>query len=63
VSRLGEAVRAVGWYLREVTGEGDYDRYLAHHACTHQATEPLSRREFERRRMDGRERDPGVRCC
>jgi uncharacterized short protein YbdD (DUF466 family) len=63
VATLRRALGGVGWYLREVTGEGDYDRYVAHHACHHPGEQPLSRRDFERRRMDERERNPRASCC
>jgi uncharacterized short protein YbdD (DUF466 family) len=43
--------RSVLWYLRELTGETQYDRYLERHAREHAGTAPLSRREFERRRI------------
>ncbi|GAA4683862.1 YbdD/YjiX family protein [Streptomyces buecherae] len=57
--------RRVRWYVREFTGEGTYDRYVAHTRRQHPDTEPASRAEFERRRMDEREADPrnGFRCC
>ena len=60
---LRQAVQGVCWYLREVSGEGDYDRYLAR-ARLHQADAAiLSRREFERRKTRAREAHPGARCC
>jgi uncharacterized short protein YbdD (DUF466 family) len=60
---LREAVDRVGWYLREVSGEADYDRYLAHRASDHPDEPVLDRREFERRRMDDRDANPRARCC
>jgi uncharacterized short protein YbdD (DUF466 family) len=60
-------VRAVAgtllWYLREVTGEHDYDRYAAHQRRHHPDAPLLSRREFERRRMDELDENPQQRCC
>jgi uncharacterized short protein YbdD (DUF466 family) len=53
----------VRWYLRELTGETQYDRYVERHTREHAGTPPLSRREFERRRIDGQEPRPGSRCC
>ncbi|OIV35522.1 hypothetical protein BIV57_21250 [Mangrovactinospora gilvigrisea] len=53
----------IRWYVRELTGESAYDRYVERErAAGHQ---PLSRREFEIRRMKARESDPrqGFRCC
>jgi len=58
--------RAVGgilWYLREVSGEGDYDRYVAHARRHHGEALVLSRRDFERRRTKEREANPRARCC
>ncbi|HEY3260114.1 MAG TPA: YbdD/YjiX family protein [Pseudonocardiaceae bacterium] len=60
---LRQVVEGIRWYLREVSGEGDYDRYVAH-ARRHQSDAPvLSRRDFERRRTKEREATPGARCC
>jgi uncharacterized short protein YbdD (DUF466 family) len=58
-----EAAIKLAWYLRELAGEHDYDRYVEHHRRTHPDAPALSRREFERRRMDERDRNPAVRCC
>lgn len=55
--------RGVRWYLRELTGETQYDRYLERHAREHGDAPPLSHREFERRRIDGADAKPGSRCC
>jgi uncharacterized short protein YbdD (DUF466 family) len=57
------ALRGVLWYLRELTGEADYDRYLIRHAREHPGAEPLSRRAFERARTDRTTAGPGSRCC
>jgi uncharacterized short protein YbdD (DUF466 family) len=51
------------WYLREVMGENAYEHYLEHRRRDHPEDRVLSRREFERRRMDGLEIRPGQRCC
>ncbi|MDF4253513.1 YbdD/YjiX family protein [Streptomyces sp. WMMB303] len=63
VLRAGRWVR---WYVRELTDESAYDRYVAH-VRRHQGpdAEVPSRKEFERRRTDARESDPreGFRCC
>jgi uncharacterized short protein YbdD (DUF466 family) len=56
-------LRAVRWYLRELTGESAYDRYLERHQREHPACAPLSRRDFERRRTDATVAGPGSRCC
>jgi uncharacterized short protein YbdD (DUF466 family) len=56
-------LRGLYWYLREVSGETAYDRYVAEHRRTHPGAPVLSRREFERRRTDDRDARPDSRCC
>ena len=58
--RLWQGLR---WYLRELTGESQYDHYLERHAREHAGAPPLSRREFERRRIAAADPKPGSRCC
>jgi len=53
----------VRWYLRELTGEAAYDRYLDRHRLAHPGAPVLPRREFERRRTDRGDQNPGARCC
>lgn len=60
---LASVWQGVRWYLREVSGESAYDRYVEHARRQHPDAPVLSRREFERRRIDEREERPGVRCC
>jgi uncharacterized short protein YbdD (DUF466 family) len=60
-ARLAAAWRGVRWYLREWSGEARWDDYLAR--CTEHGHPPMSRREFERRRDDARERAGVARCC
>ena len=55
------ASRGFWWYLRQATGEAKWDEYVA--LCREQGSEPMSRREFERRRSDHREANPQSRCC
>ena len=56
-------LRGVLWYLRELTDESAYERYVGH-VRTHHPERPVpSRREFERQQMDARDANPGVRCC
>ncbi|MFH8751272.1 CstA-like transporter-associated (seleno)protein [Streptomyces rimosus] len=55
----------IRWYVRELTGESAYERYVAH-VRQHTPDAPVpGRREFERRRAAEREGDPrsGFRCC
>lgn len=58
---LVRAWRGVRWYLREWSGEARWDGYLAE--CAAHGLPPMSRREFERRRSDARERQAVDRCC
>jgi uncharacterized short protein YbdD (DUF466 family) len=60
---LREAVSGVRWYLREVSGESAYDRYVEHVRRDHPDQPVMSRRDFERRRMRMRDENPKARCC
>lgn len=60
---LSRAFRGVRWYLREVSGEADYDRYVSRARLHHGDANVLSRRDFERRKANAREANPGARCC
>jgi uncharacterized short protein YbdD (DUF466 family) len=60
---VSQAVKGIRWYLREVTGEADYDRYVAQEQQRHPGAPVLSRREFERRKMRLREDHQEARCC
>jgi uncharacterized short protein YbdD (DUF466 family) len=61
--RMASLLRAVRWYLREVSGESLYDRYLLHHEFQHPHQPPMSKTEFERWRIDRHNNSPGTRCC
>ena len=60
---LGRGFAAMRWYLRELTGEAAYGRYLDRHRLGHPGAPALERREFERRRTDRGDAHPGARCC
>ena len=60
VTRWG---RGVWWYLREVTGESAYDRYVAHERAHDPDADVLDRRAFERQRQDRYGAQPQQRCC
>ena len=60
---MRRAWNGLRWYLRELTGETQYDRYLERHAREHAGAAPLTRREFERQRIDRADAKPGSRCC
>lgn len=62
---LRRVARAVRWYVRELTDESAYDRYVAHVRRDHPRAPVPTRRAFERMRTDRQESDPrqGFRCC
>jgi uncharacterized short protein YbdD (DUF466 family) len=60
---VGRGAGRLLWYLREVMGENAYEHYLEHRHRRHPGEPLLSRREFERRRMDERDAHPEARCC
>ena len=49
-------------YLKEISGENAYDRYLLAHAATHPERPAMSRGEFYRHRQDEKYNNPGSRC-
>ncbi|MFF3269841.1 YbdD/YjiX family protein [Streptomyces chrestomyceticus] len=65
VAAARRGLRWIRWYVRELTGESAYERYVAH-VRRHAPGAPVpGRREFERQRAAAREGDPrsGFRCC
>jgi uncharacterized short protein YbdD (DUF466 family) len=62
-ARLRLAGRGLLGYLREVSGETAYERYVDHRRRAHPDEPVMSRRDFERWRMDQRDANPGARCC
>ncbi|MCX5560619.1 MULTISPECIES: YbdD/YjiX family protein [unclassified Streptomyces] len=64
-SALRKAIDGVRWYVRELTDESAYDRYVAHIREDHPAASTPTRHEFERMRTARQEEDPrqGFRCC
>jgi uncharacterized short protein YbdD (DUF466 family) len=58
-----DMLRGVKWYVREVSGETAYERYVEHVRREHPEAAVMSRRDFERLRQDERERNPRARCC
>ena len=60
--RLRELLAFARWYLRELTGESGYEHYCARRR-EHPDLPELTRREYERLRLDRRGADPGARCC
>lgn len=55
--------RAVRWYLRELTGEAEYDRYCQRHRRHHPQEPVPTRREYQVRRAVRQEDRTRGRCC
>lgn len=56
-------VRAVRWYLRELTGECAYDRYCERHRRHHPLAPVPTRREYPALRTRHQETRSHSRCC
>ncbi len=61
-SPLLKPLRYAWEYLKEISGENSYDKYLAVHSATHPSKPPMSRGEFYRWRQDEKFANPGSRC-
>ena len=59
---MREHLRAIWDYLKEISGENAYDRYLAVHTMTHPGKKVMTRGEFYRWRQDEKYSNPGARC-
>lgn len=57
------SARAVRWYLRELTGEAEYDRYCERHLRHHPIAPVPTRREYQVLRTRYQEAHPQGRCC
>jgi len=60
------AVAGLAWYVKAVSGEDAYERYLAHHESVHGTAESvpaMTEREFWRDRTDRQDTNPQGRCC
>lgn len=61
VAAARRAWEGVRWYLKEVSGEARWERYLA--TCSTEGRAPMSRAAYERHRADHREHSTSGRCC
>ncbi|MEU0897758.1 YbdD/YjiX family protein [Streptomyces massasporeus] len=61
--RAARWVRAVRWYLRELTGESEYDRYCLHRQRHHPHAPLPTRREYQVLRTRHQEARTHSRCC
>ncbi|NGO47249.1 YbdD/YjiX family protein [Streptomyces ureilyticus] len=60
---LGRLLTGVSWYLREITGAADYERYCERHRIRHPNVPVPNRSAYERERARHREENPQSRCC
>jgi uncharacterized short protein YbdD (DUF466 family) len=49
-------------YLRQVTGDDAYERYVAHQQAAHAGASPMTRRQFFKKRQDEKWSKVS-RCC
>jgi uncharacterized short protein YbdD (DUF466 family) len=59
---MKEHLRAIWEFLKEISGENAYDRYLTVHAATHPGKKAMTRGEFYRARQDEKYNNLGGRC-
>ncbi|MFF2410363.1 YbdD/YjiX family protein [Streptomyces sp. NPDC058092] len=56
-------LRGIRWYLREISGAADYDRFCRQHEHHYPGETVPTRRAYERLRARHREENPQSRCC
>jgi uncharacterized short protein YbdD (DUF466 family) len=56
-----DVARGIRWYVKEMTGESKWDKYVE--GCRRDGVEPMSRRNYERHRAEHAEARPQSRCC
>ena len=61
-ARLRTAARQAWHFLRQLSGDDAYERYLQHHGRTHAGERPMSRKEYIRFR-DEQKWNRISRCC
>ena len=59
---MANPLRSIWEYLKEISGENAYDRYLEVHQATHSNRPAMTRGEFYRWRQDEKYANPGSRC-
>lgn len=60
---LVHAVKSVWWYVGEVLGEHDYQKYVDHLQAHHPETPVPTEKEFWKARWADQAVNPGSRCC
>lgn len=63
MSALLRAAKAVRWYVRELMGDNDYQKYCAHLAAHHPGQEVPTERAYWKARWAHQEANPQGRCC
>ncbi|WP_083984341.1 YbdD/YjiX family protein [Corynebacterium epidermidicanis] len=56
-------LKAVWWWLGELVGEREYEKYVAHLRARHPGHPIPSEREYFRQRFAEKDANPGARCC
>ena len=59
---MGAELRKIWQYLRQVSGDDAYERYLAHHRQAHAGEPPMTQEQFFRKRQDEKWSKIS-RCC
>lgn len=59
---MGAQLRKIWQYLRQVSGDDAYERYLAHHRQAHAGEPPMTQQQFFRKRQDEKWSKVS-RCC
>lgn len=62
-SRLAAAARSVAWYVKELMGDHDYARHVAHLRAHHPEAPVPTEREYWRARWAEETARPRARCC
>lgn len=57
------ALKSIKWYVGELMGDHDYEKYCAHLAQHHPDREVPTAREYWRARYADQDANPGARCC
>jgi len=59
---MGAELRKIWQYLRQVSGDDAYERYLAHHRQAHAGEPPMTQGQHFRKRQDEKWSKVS-RCC
>ena len=59
---MGAELRKIWQYLRQVSGDDAYERYLAHHRQAHPGEVPMTQEQYFKKRQDEKWSKVS-RCC